>query len=68
MDDRDKIHHLLKHWKEHNEEHAAEFRQWALKARDLGEATVSDEILEAANQLERANEFLGKASSKMGDS
>ena len=68
MEEREKLKHLLEHWIEHNEEHATEFREWATKAKSLGETAVSDQILEAANQLEKANEFLGNASEKMSGS
>ncbi len=65
MEDRDKLEHLIEHWIEHNEEHAAEFRQWADKAEEFGEAAVHDEIMEAANQLQMANETLGAALKKL---
>ncbi|MFO8102417.1 MAG: hypothetical protein R6U37_09695 [Dehalococcoidia bacterium] len=68
MDEREKLKQLLEHWIEHNEEHAAEFREWAVKAKDLGEADISDQLLEAANQIERSNEILGQASAKMKSS
>ena len=68
MDDKEKLHHLAKHWIEHNEEHAAEFREWAVKARDLDLESVSNDILEAANQLEKANEYLDRAATRIGDS
>ncbi len=67
MEDKEKLRHLLKHWIEHNEEHAVEFREWAVKAKDICSATVSDEILEAANQMEKANEFLDKASTRISN-
>ncbi len=65
MDDREKLKHLLEHWIEHNAEHAEEFREWAVKAKDLGETAVSDKIIEAANHLEKANEIMGEASKVM---
>ena len=37
--DEDKLRILLPHWIEHNAEHAAEFRQWAGKARGAGLST-----------------------------
>jgi len=67
MEDRDKLEHLLEHWIEHNEEHAEEFRQWASKAEQLGETAVHDEIMEAANQLQMANEALGTALKKLNN-
>ena len=67
MEDREKLTHLLKHWIEHNQEHAAEFRQWAVKAGDIGNESVVNNILEAANQLEKADEFLSSALTAMND-
>jgi len=32
----EKLEILLKHWVEHNEEHAGEFQKWAEKAKALG--------------------------------
>jgi hypothetical protein len=36
MTDQSKLRALLPHWIEHNAEHAAEFRNWAEKARAAG--------------------------------
>jgi hypothetical protein len=36
MTELDKLRALLPHWIEHNAEHAAEFRNWAEKARATG--------------------------------
>ncbi len=68
MEDKEKLKHLLEHWIEHNEEHAAEFQQWADKAKSLDAAAVYDEIQEAANLLQQANEALTKASEELGNS
>ena len=62
MEEQEKLKHLLEHWIEHNEEHAEEFRQWARRAEGFGAFTVHQNILEAVSQLEKANEFLNKAS------
>jgi hypothetical protein len=60
-DERTKLKILLDHWIEHNKEHGEEFSQWAEKAKGFGEAKVHDDILEATQQMNRANEFLLKA-------
>ena len=65
MEDKEKLGHLLLHWIEHNEEHANEFLEWANKAKEFGESPVHDDIVEATNQLEKANEFLRSASEKL---
>ncbi|MDH3213100.1 MAG: hypothetical protein OEM05_11505 [Myxococcales bacterium] len=56
-----KIERLLNHWMEHNGEHASEFMAWAEKSRKLGRAGVSEGIVRAAGELEKANEFLRAA-------
>lgn len=57
---REKLEILLKHWVQHNEEHSVEFRSWAEEAKDLGEI-AHDAILGAAQQMDKANEFLLRA-------
>lgn len=57
---REKLEILLKHWVQHNKEHSVEFRGWAEEAKDLGEIP-HDAILEAAQQMDKANEFLLRA-------
>ena len=64
--DLEKLQLLLPHWIEHNAEHAAEFRQWAEKARSAGRARVSDDIDLAAARLEQVNETLNAALGKLG--
>lgn len=57
----DKLRVLLPHWSEHNAEHAAEFRNWAKKARAAGLEEVAEEIDTAAKELGWVNEALGAA-------
>ena len=66
--DQDKLRVLLPHWIEHNDEHAAEFRAWAAKARAAGQEEVADEIDTAAKELGWVNEALAAALSKLGRS
>jgi hypothetical protein len=61
MKDIDKLRVLLPHWIEHNDEHSAEFREWALRA---GEA--QQDLLEAAQLLEDATASLESAMKKLG--
>jgi hypothetical protein len=61
MKDADKLRVLLPHWIEHNDEHSAEFREWALRA---GEA--QQDLLEAAQLLEDATASLESAMKKLG--
>jgi rubrerythrin len=66
MTDRDKLRALLPHWIEHNAEHAAEFRNWAEKARAAGQEEVAEEIDTAAKELGWVNEALSAALHKLG--
>ncbi|MDI6800711.1 MAG: hypothetical protein QMD01_01445 [Thermodesulfovibrionales bacterium] len=45
MNELEKLKHLLHHWKEHNDEHAETYKQWAEKASALGNKELAD-ILE----------------------
>jgi hypothetical protein len=59
--EREKFKILLNHWIEHNKEHIQEFREWAEKAKGFGEAETCDDILEAAQVLDKTNEALLRA-------
>jgi hypothetical protein len=61
MNELEKLRVLIPHWIEHNEEHAEEFRHWAIEA---GEASA--DILAAAETLAHSNEFLVSALEKLG--
>lgn len=65
MTDLDKLRALLPHWIEHNAEHAAEFQQWADRARAANHAGVAEEIDTAATELGWVNEALGAALRKL---
>jgi hypothetical protein len=56
-----KLGKLLNHWIEHNREHSREFSEWAQKASQHGEKTVSREILQAAGEMERSSASLSRA-------
>ncbi len=60
-DEKMKLSTMLNYWMEHNKEHSREFREWADKARGFGEAKVSEEILAAAQEMDRADESLSRA-------
>ena len=53
--------HLIEHWIEHNESHIENFREWAQKAKKDGFLEASENMLEAANKIKEANEYLNKA-------
>jgi len=59
-DERAKLRTILNYWVEHNKEHSQEFREWANKAKALGEAEAGEEILAAAQEMDKANKFLSQ--------
>ncbi|OGO20661.1 MAG: hypothetical protein A2144_01105 [Chloroflexi bacterium RBG_16_50_9] len=52
---------MLQYWVEHNREHSHEFKEWADKARVLGEDDVAGEILQAARAIDKATVILSKS-------
>ena len=60
-DEREKLKTMLNYWIEHNREHSQEFRQWAGKAKGLGEAEAGEEMLQAAQEMDKASETLTQA-------
>jgi phage shock protein A len=64
-DDRSKLQTLLNYWVEHNREHSDEFREWAEKARQMGEAEIADEILQAVANMEKVTELLSATLKKL---
>ena len=65
--DRAKLRTLLNYWIEHNREHSHEFREWADKAKTFGEVEAGDEILLAAQDMDKASELLSKAIRRLGE-
>ena len=66
MTDLQKLRVLLPHWIEHNAEHAAEFREWAERARAAGQEGPASDIALAAEEMEWVNEQLAAALEKLG--
>lgn len=56
--EKEKLKILLNHWVEHNRQHAQEFREWAEKAKSLGQAEAHGDMMQAVQQMNKANEFL----------
>ena len=61
MDERAKLKTLLNYWIEHNREHSQEFREWADKAKALGEAEVAGEMLQAGLEMDKASGLLAQS-------
>ena len=60
-DEKAKLRTMLNYWIEHNREHSQEFRQWAGKAQELGETEASKEMLQAAQEMDKATKSLSQA-------
>ena len=56
---------ILDYWIQHNIGHSREFREWAEKARSLGRTAVGEYILQAAEQVDKANESLRAADKEL---
>jgi rubrerythrin len=52
--EKDKLKALLKYWIAHNQDHSAEFKEWAEKAGVMGEAEVAADIHQAVEQMDQA--------------
>ncbi len=60
-EERAKLRTLLNYWVEHNKEHGQEFREWADKAKAFGEAKAGEELLQAAQEMDKASKILSQA-------
>jgi nickel/cobalt exporter len=60
-DERVKLRALLNYWIEHNREHSDEFKEWADKAKVLGEVEIAEEILQAAQEMDKASGLLSQS-------
>ena len=66
-DERTKLRILLGHWVEHNNEHSQEFKEWADKAKAFGAVEVGGNMLQAAQEMDKASEFLSQALGRLGE-
>lgn len=57
----EKLEILLKHWAEHNHEHADTYMQWAEKLKIAGSADISEMLLEIAAETRRLDALFDKA-------
>lgn len=61
LTDMEKLAHLLGHWNEHNDEHAANYRSWADKAQAEGHADTAELLRQAAQATQDLNDLFQKA-------
>ena len=65
-DGKDNLRALLRYWIAHNQEHSLEFREWAEKAKAMGEIGVASEIQQAVEQMDKATALFLQSLKKLG--
>ena len=60
-EEKSKLKTLLNYWVEHNQEHSQEIKDWADKAKALGEAAAAEEMLLAAQEMDKASGLLSQS-------
>ncbi|MFC1918430.1 hypothetical protein ACFLWW_00440 [Chloroflexota bacterium] len=65
-DEKAKLRTLLDYWIAHNNEHSREFREWASRAKEFGEAGAGEDMLKAAKEMDKASETLSQALTRLG--
>jgi len=66
MDTAEKLHHLLDHWIEHNDQHAQTWKEWAEKASSDGLGAAAGLLVEAVRAVGAANDALRRAAETLG--
>lgn len=61
MKELEKLKHLLHHWKEHNDEHAETYRQWADKAAALGNKELSNILSRLCDETKKMSGLFEEA-------
>jgi len=56
MDKMGKLHHMIEHWMEHNDEHLKTYNDWAGRARGEG----MEDTAKALDEIARATKNLGE--------
>ena len=52
-DQKDNLRTLLRYWIAHNQEHSREFKEWAEKAKAMGENGIALELQQAVEQMDK---------------
>ena len=63
--EKNKLMVLLDYWVKHNSEHSGEFKEWAEKVQNLGETAIYNDIIEAVEQMDKANAPLLRALARL---
>jgi hypothetical protein len=56
---------LLDYWIKHNREHGEEFKEWADRAKGLGENEIAGDLSQAVQEIDKTNDVLTKALNKL---
>ena len=64
-EEKSRLRTLLHYWLDHNNEHSQEFKEWAEKARSFVEAEICEQIVQAAQAMDKASESLAQALKKL---
>lgn len=64
--EKDNLKALLKYWIAHNEDHSEEFKEWAVKAKAMGEDEISHDIQQAVVQMDKATALFSQSLKKLG--
>ncbi|MDD5288648.1 MAG: hypothetical protein PHY28_06005 [Dehalococcoidales bacterium] len=65
-EEKDNLKALLKYWIAHNEDHSAEFKEWAEKAKAMGEDEIARNIQQAVEQMDKATALFSQSLKKLG--
>lgn len=65
LSDLEKLPHLLEHWREHNDEHAANYRNWADRAAAAGKTASADLLRQAATVTDQVSALFDEAKKKL---
>ncbi len=60
-DEKTRVRTLLNYWIAHNKEHSQEFREWAGRVKMSGGTEAGEEMLLAAQEMDKASEILSQA-------
>jgi len=61
MDDLEKLRKLLRHWMEHNDEHAEAYLDWSKKSSSVGNEDLSNILKQISIETKKLNELFIKA-------
>ena len=61
LNDMEKLAHLLEHWQGHNQDHVANYKDWAAKAEAEGNTEAAALLREAAATTETVTELFARA-------